>query len=140
MKKNALSLRLTALALSAALITSCIFQSVPECPDKEELLSGGWQLTLLEINDQPQTGDISKFKLRLSETGTFTRISIDEFSDDGQWLLTNNGNVLELIPQDQPSEEYIIDSFTLRKLVLFVDRDNNKVGPDNIKLYLDRFN
>jgi hypothetical protein len=140
MKMTKVSIRITALFLSVALITSCIFQSVPECPEKEELLSGGWQLTLLEINDQPQTGDLSKFKLRLSETGTFTRISTDGFSDDGQWLLTNNGNVLELIPEDNPSEEYIIDSFTLRKLVLFVDRDNNKVGPDNIKMYLDRFN
>jgi hypothetical protein len=122
------------------LMPSCIFESVPECPAKEEYLIGGWVLTAFEINNVPQSGDVSQFRLVLFESGTFTRKSLDGYSDSGTWLLTNNEQVVELTPDGAPSEDYIIDALSLRKLVLFVDRDNTKVGPDNLKLFLNRFN
>ncbi len=121
-------------------LPACIFQSVPECPTKEEYLSGGWELTSLEINSVKQDDDVSRYRLLLFESGNFTRTSLDGYTDAGTWLLTNNEQVVVLTPEGEPSEEYIIDLLSLRKLVLFVDRDNNKVGPDNLKLFLNRFN
>jgi hypothetical protein len=121
------------------LLSSCIFQTVPECPEKAELLSGGWQLTSLEVNDEPVSINISQYRLTLLETGTFTRVNTGGETDSGEWYLTNNETVLTLVPEDQPEEDYIIDFFNLRKLNLLVERDANKVGPDKLKLNLDRF-
>jgi hypothetical protein len=121
------------------LLSSCIFQSVPECPEKFELLVGGWLLTSLEINDQPVSINISQYRLTLFETGTYSRVNTGGENDSGEWYLTNNETVLILMPEDQPEEEYIIDFFNLRQLNLLVERDANKVGPDKLKLNLDRF-
>jgi hypothetical protein len=117
---------------------SCIFQEAPDCPNKEELLEGSWKLVRVEINGQRLSGPLEEFSLVLSEFGIYSRIAIDGLSDGGSWSLSDNARLLVIRPDNQPLEEYLIETFNLRTLVLFVDRDNDKIGPDTIKLFLER--
>jgi hypothetical protein len=128
----------TALMFVLMICGSCIFQEVPECPNKEELLEGRWSLVKVEINGQQLSGPLEEYSLVLEEFGIYSRIAIDGLSDGGSWSLSDNSRLLVIRPDNQPSEEYLIETFNLRTLTLFVDRDNNKIGPDTIKLFLER--
>ncbi|HMP99552.1 MAG TPA: hypothetical protein PKC24_07190 [Cyclobacteriaceae bacterium] len=124
--------------LTLILHNACIFQEAPDCPAKEELLQGPWRLVRVEINGEQLSGGVDEYRLFLNEFGVYERIAIDGLSDGGSWTLINDNRILVILPENQPSEEYLIETFNLRTLVLYVDRDSNKIGPDTIKLFLER--
>lgn len=148
--------------LSAAFIigtagTSCS-EDIPECPTKLCVLAGGWKLVEVELDGEVYTGDYSKYELVLSDpspdtetSSSFTRINISGNSDSGTWSIENtnpakqdnfSGSVLRLRPGSNPllQEDWNIESFTPRQMVLIMNRDvTAKDGPATIRFVLEPF-
>ena len=120
---------------------------LPECPTKMCLLSGGWKLTQVYVDGVPDNSDLSQYRLTLLEPvanateSTFDRTQASGTQDNGSWSTQNNDQVLQLIPSNDPllTEDYVIESFTLRELVLVINRASNKTGPEQIKFVLEAF-
>ena len=129
------------------LIASSCSPDLPECPNKMCLLSGGWALTEVYVDGVIDNSDISLYRLVLTEPGAnaassiFNRTQPSGAQDNGAWSTQNNDQVLQLIPNNDPllTEDYVIESFTLRELVLVINRASNKTGPEQIKFILEPF-
>ncbi len=120
---------------------------LPVCPNKMGLLSGGWMLTTVFIDGVQDNTDLTQYRLTLIEpdanatASTFNRTQPNGSQDAGAWSTENNDQVLRLIPSNDPllTEDYVIESFTLRTLVLVINRDSNKTGPSQIRFVLEPF-
>ncbi len=132
--------------ISTLLAFSCS-PDLPECPNKMCLLSGGWVLTEVYVDGIKDNSDLSKYQLILlapaanATSSTFDRTQPSGSQDNGTWSTQNNDQILQLIPGNDPSltEDYVIESFTLRELVLVINRASNKTGPSQIKFFLEPF-
>ncbi len=130
--------------ISTILMSSCS-PDLPECPNKMCLLSGGWKLTQVYVDGVKDNSDLSQYRLTLIEpdanatASTFNRTQASGTQDNGSWSTQNNDQILQLIPGNDPllTEDYVIESFTLRELVLVINRDSNKTGPEQIKFILE---
>lgn len=155
MNKKGLKLRIALHRLPAATIvfmaallmtTSC--EDIPECPTQMCIYAGGWQLTEVFVDGVKDDSDFSQYRLTLYEpnptsapTSSFDRIQVSGTTDNGTWSLENGDDILRLVPDNDPdfTEDYVIESFTLRKLVLVLNRESTKTGPEQIKFVLEPF-
>jgi hypothetical protein len=124
-------------------------ENIPDCPSKMCVIAGGWVLTEAYIDDVKDTDDLSLYQLTLISPNPtdaiisdFTRIQPSGSTDNGSWSIENNQTILRLIPDNNPllTEDWEIESFTLRQLVLVLTRDTSiKGGPAKIRFILEPF-
>jgi hypothetical protein len=122
-------------------------EDIGDCPNKLCVLAGGWRLTEVYIDGVKDTStDLSKYKLTLftpnpttAVSSNFDRINPSGREDNGTWELRNKDDVLVLIPDASPEEQYIIKYFSPRELRLVVERDVNKTGPEEYEYVLEPF-
>jgi len=120
---------------------------IPDCPSKMCVLAGGWRLVEIYIDGVKDTStDLSQYKLTLfmpepttALISDFDRVNPSGRADTGAWELRNNSSVLALIPNATPEETYIIKYFSPRQLILVIDRDINKTGPNQFEYVLEPF-
>jgi hypothetical protein len=135
-------------ALTGAISVSCS-EDIPECPSKMCILAGKWKLTEVYVDGAKESGDLSKYELSLTmpapvtaTASDFVRVQPSGANDNGVWSVENNGSVLRLMPFNDPllTEDWIIDRFTPRELVLVINRDTGiKDGPSKIEFVLEPF-
>ena len=128
--------------------TSCS-EDIPDCPSKMCVMAGGWKLTEVVVDDVKEASDLSQFRLILSMpnptsavTSDFNRTHPSGNADAGTWSIENNETILRLVPGNDPQlmEDWIIESFSPRKLVLVMNRDTGiKEGPSKIEFVLEPF-
>lgn len=143
---NRIVLFVLIIAATGAISISCS-EDIPDCPSKMCILAGTWELTEVFVDGAKETGDLSKYELTLnmpapvtSTSSDFDRIQPSGASDGGVWSVENNGSILRLIPFNDPllTEDWIIDRFTPRELVLVINRDTGiKEGPSKIEFVLE---
>lgn len=129
-----------------ALSFSC-GEDMPDCPGKMCVLANGWRLTAIYVDGQLDTEtDLSKYQLTLkmpepidATTAQFVRVNPSGSQDSGTWQLTNNDDILVLIPDASPEEPYIISHFSPRELRLIIERDIDKTGPSEYEFVLEPF-
>lgn len=122
-------------------------EDIPDCPSKMCVVAGTWRLTEVYVDDEREDTDLSKFSLILDSpvpataiTADFSRIQASGNSDAGLWSIENNGTILRLIPANdsQMAEDWIIESFSPRQLILVINRDISfKAGPAKIRFVLE---
>lgn len=124
-------------------------EDIPDCPSQMCVMAGGWKLTEAYIDDVKDTEDLSKYQLVLNSPNPktaiisdFDRIQPSGAQDNGSWSIENNETILRLIPDNNTvfTEDWQIESFTPRKLVLVITRDvSAKGGPAEIRFILEPF-
>ncbi len=124
-------------------------EDIPECPSKMCVISGGWVLVEAYADNVKETQDLSNYRLTLNSpnptnavTSGFSRTQPSNAKDNGIWSIQNNQTILRIIPDNNPllTEDWQIESFTLRQLVLVLTRDTSiKGGPGKIKFVLEPF-
>jgi hypothetical protein len=112
-------------------------------------MAGGWKLTAVVVDNVKEASDLSQFRLILSMpnptsavTSDFDRTHPSGNADAGTWSIENNETILRLVPDNDPqlTEDWIIESFTPRELVLVMNRDTGiKEGPSIIEFVLEPF-
>ncbi len=108
-----------------------------DCDSKGDVLAGAWIVKEVYIDDQPQEPTSYKaYRLELKDTGEFQRAQPAGFPDAGNWSLDSGETVLVLQPNVSPQEDYVIESFDLRELVLVLNRNSSKAGPSKIRYVL----
>ena len=120
---------------------------IPDCPSQLCIISGGWKLTEVYINGVKDTStDLTKYRLTLlmpspttANTSIFDRINPSGITDNGTWTISNQNDVLSLLPSNTPQETYIIESLTPRRLVLNFDYDGDKTGRVPYRFVLEPF-
>jgi hypothetical protein len=137
-----------AIALYCMTEISCS-ENISDCPSKMCVLAGGWKLIEVYADDVKDNSDLSQYRLVLNmptpadaTTASFTRTQPSGNEDVGTWSLENNGSILRLVPNDNVAltENWIIEYFSPRKLVLLVNRDVDiKQGPAKIEFTLEPF-
>lgn len=144
--KKKFSRFLTLLFLPLGMVTSC--EDIPDCPNQMCVFAGGWRLTEVYVDGVKDDSDFSQYRLTLYDpnptsalTADFDRIQPSGNDDSGTWSLQNNNDILRLIPNDDPTftEDYIIESFTFREMILVINRDSDKTGPETIRFVLEPF-
>ena len=152
-----LVLTLCAAFLIGASGISCT-DDLGECPNKLCVMSGGWKLVSVELDGESFQGDFSGYQLVLSNPSpesevlsSFQRVNIGGGQDSGTWTIENTnpaqqesfkGSVLRLRPSgnDTLREDWEIESFTPREMVLVLHRDTSvKDGPATIRFVLIPF-
>jgi hypothetical protein len=120
-------------------------ENIPDCPTKFCILATEWRLVEVYEDDVKLTQDVSKYKMTLTlpdskiAKGNFDRINSSGLEDVGSWEIQNADKVLLLKPESSPDEPYIIESLTLRKMVLIINRDDTKTGPKQLKYLFEPF-
>ncbi|HMG93176.1 MAG TPA: hypothetical protein VK589_24135 [Chryseolinea sp.] len=122
-------------------------EDIGDCPNKLCVLSGGWKLVEVYVDGVKDTSsDLSKYRLTLftpspttAVISNFDRTNPSGRQDNGSWELRNLDEVLVLMPDASPEEQYIIKYFTPRELRLVVERDINKTGPEEYEYVLEPF-
>jgi hypothetical protein len=141
--------KLIILILPFVVAGSSCSEDLPDCPSKMCVMAGGWRLTEAYVDGEKEDIDLSNYRLVLNrpdpETSTvsdFNRIQISGNEDAGAWSIENNETILRLIPDNNSFfvEDWIIESFTPRALVLVINRDTGiKQGPSQIRFILEPF-
>ncbi len=124
-------------------------EDIPDCPSKMCVIAGGWKLTEAYVDGVLDTEDLSQYELVLNSpnptdaiVSDFARVQPSGALDDGSWSIENNETILRLIPDNNTllTEDWQIESFTPRKLVLVITRDvSAKGGPAEIRFILEPF-
>jgi hypothetical protein len=118
------------------LLSSC-GPELKDCDSKGDVLAGAWIIKEVYIDDQPQEPTAYKaYRLTLEDSGEFQRSQPAGFPDSGEWSLSNGEKTLVLTPSISPAEDYVIESFDLRELVLVLNRNSSKSGPSRIRYVL----
>ena len=115
--------------------------------DSVYLRNNRYQGTEIYANGVLDTSvDLDQYKLTLlmpnpttATTSIYNRINFGGTADMGTWEIRNNNTILTLIPPSGLEEPYIIKSYTPRKIVLIIERDVNKTGPDEFEYVLEPF-
>jgi hypothetical protein len=124
-------------------------EDIPDCPSQMCVIAGGWKLTEAYVDGVQDTEDLSKYQLVLNSPNPkdavisdFTRVQSSGAQDNGSWSIENNDTILRLIPDNNQTltEDWQIESFTPRKLILVITRDvSAKGGPAEIRFILEPF-
>jgi hypothetical protein len=122
-------------------------EDIEDCPNKLCVLSGGWRLVEVYVDGVKDiSSDLSKYRLTLftpnpktAVISDFDRTNPSGRQDNGTWELRNLDEVLVLMPDASPEEQYIIKYFSPRELRLVVERDVNKTGPEEYEYVLEPF-
>lgn len=120
------------------LLLSACGPELQDCESKADVLEGFWIIKEVYIDDQPQEATAYKaYALNLKNDGQFERTQPAGFPDSGNWSLANGQSVLVLAPTVSPElENYVIESFDFRELVLVLNRNSSKAGPSKIRYVL----
>jgi hypothetical protein len=137
-----------AFIVASSASVSCT-EDIGDCPSKMCIMARGWKLTEVIVDDVKETSDLSQFQLMLNmpstvtaTTSDFSRTQISGNQDTGAWSIENNETILRLQPNNDPdfTEDWIIESFTPRKLILVINRNTTlKQGPSKIEFVLEPF-
>ena len=135
------------LLLTFLIVGASCGEDIPDCPNKLCVLSGGWRLVEVYVDGVKDTStDLSKYQLTLftpnpttDKISNFDRTNPSGRQDNGTWELRNLDEVLVLMPDASPEEQYIIKYFSPRELRLVVERDVNKTGPEEYEYVLEPF-
>lgn len=135
-RKVARCLLAKVIIISFLLIEVSCGGDIPDCPSQLCIIAGEWRLTEVYINGVKDTSsDLSKYRLTLfmpnpttATTSGFDRTNPSGITDNGTWTISNQNDVLSLLPANTPQETYIIKSLTPRRLVLNFDYDGDKTG------------
>ncbi len=123
--------------LSLLLILSACGPELEDCNSKADVLAGAWLVKEVFIDDQRQEPSSYKaYRLLLETSGEYQRSQPAGFPDAGMWSLAGGQNTLVLTPNVSPAEDYVIESFDLRELVLVLNRNSSKAGPSKIRYIL----
>lgn len=124
-------------------------EDISDCPSQMCVMAGGWKLTEAYVDGVQQTEDLSAYELILNfpnpkdaTTSNFSRVQPSGTPDSGSWSIINNDTILRLIPDNNQTltEDWLIESFTPRKLILVITRDvTAKGGPAEIRFVLEPF-
>lgn len=130
-------MRRRVLSLSLLLLSAC-GPELQDCESKADVLEGVWIVKEVYIDDQPQEPTAYKaYRLALKKGGEYERTQPAGFPDSGAWSLAISQTVLVLAPVVSPEmENYVIESFDLRELVLVLNRASSKSGPSKIRYVL----
>ena len=120
---------------------------IPDCPTQLCVFAGGWRLVEVRIDGVKDTStDLSKYKLTLfmpnstaSDTSNYDRINPSGTQDIGDWYLENNDKGLTLRPESSPIEKYNVKSISPRQMILIIDREVRKTGPEEYEFILEPF-
>ncbi len=125
------------LGLSLLLLSAC-GPDLEDCESKADVMEGVWIVKEVYIDDTPQEPSSYKaYRLNLKKEGEYERTQPAGFPDSGSWSLASGQTVLVLAPVVSPEEEnYVIESFDLRELVLVLNRNSSKEGPSKIRYIL----
>jgi hypothetical protein len=127
---------ITSIALMLLMLASC-GPDLEDCESKAELFTGAWIIKEVFIDDQRQEPTSYKaYRLSLDGSGDFQRSQPAGFPDEGRWSLASGETVLVIEPNISPAEDYVIESFDLRELVLVLNRNSSKEGPSKIRYIL----
>jgi hypothetical protein len=127
------------LSLSLLLLSAC-GPDLADCESKADVLEGVWIVKEVYIDNVAQEPTSYKaYRLNLKKQGEYERTQPAGFPDSGDWSLASSQTVLVLAPVVSPEEEnYVIESFDLRELVLVLNRNSSKEGPSTIRYVLIR--
>lgn len=131
-------------------------EEISDCPSQLCVMAGGWRLKDVELDDEKTTEDFSQYKLVLNNptpttatNSAFHRTNSLGQQEEGLWSLANfdpdktvQGATLRLLPEGDATrtEDWVIESFTPRELVLVLTRDTGvKDGPAKIRFVLEPF-
>jgi len=124
-------------------------EDLSDCPSQMCVMAGGWKLTEAYVDGVKDTEDLSKYQLVLNfpnpkdaVTSNFSRVQPSGAQDNGSWSIVNKDTILRLIPDNNQTltEDWQIESFTLRELILVITRDvTAKGGPAEIRFILEPF-
>ncbi len=129
---------LLAILMIAAAISGCEVDSSVEPPEKEFFISKDWKIKGVQVNGAEVTNtDLSLYRLSLNEDFTFTRIGIEGAEESGSWNLNASKTQLFLFVGQANEERYFIIDLQVRKLVLQIIQDDNKIGTLEIKYELE---
>lgn len=125
------------LSLSLLMFTGC-GPELQDCESKADVLEGAWIVKEVYIDEQPQEPTSYKgYRLNLKKAGEYERTQPAGFPDSGNWSLASSQTVLVLAPIVSPEQEnYVIEAFDLRQLVLVLNRNSSKAGPSKIRYVL----
>jgi hypothetical protein len=131
-------------------------EEISDCPSQLCVMAGGWQLVDVELDDENTDEDFNRYRLMLNDpsptTATnsmFQRTNSKGQEETGTWSLANfdpnktvKGATLRLVPDGDVTrtEDWVIESFTPRQLILVLTRDTGvKDGPAKIRFVLEPF-
>jgi hypothetical protein len=156
MIRKFLSILLTAFTIGVSAI-SCS-EEISDCPNKLCVMAGGWKLQEVQLDGETFNGDYSGYQLILNDpapateaSSQFQRVNIGGTQETGTWSVENTnqseqtpfkGSILRLKPSgsDLLKEDWEIESFTPREMVLVLHRDiTAKDGPAVIRFVLVPF-
>lgn len=131
---------LICIALFAPLFISCggDDDTEPNCNGPLCPFVGNWRLHELATDGSGVSGDHSSYRLNLkapeadASSADYQRTFIDGQSDQGEWRLSNNADVL-ILSTSNTEEEYIVESVESARLVLVLNREGHKPGPSQIR-------
>ncbi|HZY82962.1 MAG TPA: hypothetical protein VFE50_25760 [Cyclobacteriaceae bacterium] len=133
------TIRIPGLILSLSLLVfSACGPDLEDCATKAVVFEGAWIIKEVYIDDQRQEPTSYRaYRLLLKPDATYERTQPAGFPDSGDWSLTSSETVLSLDPLLSPeTENYVIESFNLRQLVLVLNRNSSKAGPTKIRYVL----
>lgn len=120
---------------SLLILTSCV-GALPDCETVEDVMIGAWIVKEVYIDNIKQESEsYAGYRLQLDPNGSYERKQPAGFSDAGNWAVPNATNFV-LQPNISPEEQYVLESFTLRELVLVLNRNSSKAGPSVVRYVL----
>ena len=131
-------------------------EEISDCPSQLCVMAGGWHLVDVELDDEKTAEDFSQYRLILNDpspttatNSVFNRTNSLGLEESGTWSLANfdpnktvKGATLRLVPGGDVTrtEDWVIESFTPRQLILVLTRDTSiKDGPAKIRFVLEPF-
>lgn len=108
-----------------------------DCDSKADVMWGVWIIKEVFIDGQRQEPTSYKaYRLDLRKEGDYERTQPSGIPDTGGWSISSGETELILDPNNSPEENYVLESFTLREMVLVLNRNSSKEGPSQIRFIL----
>lgn len=131
------------LFIVGVLLFSCGEENSPDedCTEAYCPFVGVWHLDELSADGDPVSDDLSEYQLDLrqpvSGTGQYQRTLTSGETETGTWSVGNNGTVISLDTPDG-NEDYLVESVGLSSLVLIIEREDTKPGPEQFRFVFSK--
>ena len=125
------------------LLFSCGEENAPDedCTGAYCPFVGVWRLNELTADGDAVNDDLSVYRLDLREpvsgAGQYQRTFTSGETEAGTWSVGNNGTVVSLDTPDG-NEEYLVESVGPSSLVLIIERENTKPGPEQFRFVFSK--
>ncbi|MEN8251720.1 MAG: hypothetical protein ABFS32_22565 [Bacteroidota bacterium] len=104
------------LLIGIATLLSCDTAEI-EISGIEFFIAQEWKIESVIVNGTPATDtDLSKYRLNLKDDFTFTRTTIEDQDEGGNWHLTSGLTQLVLFVDDPREEKYLLLNLEVRQL------------------------